>query len=133
MSAQEFLIQVLSNDSIQFFPRNTNSNFRVQLPSPLNLSSSSEWDVALSSIQFPSKCEVSSFLQTSEFWLTIEETDDENKATYRLDFFEAKHIRSAEDLISYMNKEMKKIMGTDFTLSLTADGKTSISLKRPTK
>ena len=51
-AAKEFTIDLISNASMEIFGENTMANFRNQLAQPLMLEG--EWQVALSSISFPS-------------------------------------------------------------------------------
>ena len=50
--AKEFTIDLISNASMEVFGENTMAKFRNQLSQPLILDA--EWQVALSSISFPS-------------------------------------------------------------------------------
>ena len=51
-AAKEFTIELISNESMEIFSENTMANFCNHLAQPLMLEG--EWQVALSSISFPS-------------------------------------------------------------------------------
>ena len=51
MMRRQFYMTLPSNSSMDLFPSNTLSNFKVKLPEMVNLSG--EWEVGLSSITFP--------------------------------------------------------------------------------
>lgn len=69
-SSGSFQVRLCSNDSLDLFPQNTSSNFRVQLPRELSLDGNN-WEVALSSLHYPSEIDPISFLPPQHFWIKV--------------------------------------------------------------
>ena len=53
MESKDFYLTLPSNSSLQHFPDNTLSSFKVLLPRRINLSSDFDWEIGLSEIQYP--------------------------------------------------------------------------------
>lgn len=53
MENKDFYMTLPSNSSLQHFPANTLSSFKVLLPRRINLSSEYDWEMGLSEIQYP--------------------------------------------------------------------------------
>ena len=69
-SSGSFQVRLSSQDSSNIFPENTSSNFRVQLPRELMLDRNN-WEVALTTFNYPAKIDHTVFLTPKDFWLRI--------------------------------------------------------------
>jgi len=71
MSSQSFILRLSSKDSTDIYTDNTASNFRIQLPRLMMLTGN-RWEVALSTINFPSRISIGDYLSHLDLWIEIE-------------------------------------------------------------
>lgn len=71
MISSAFILRLSSADSNNIYPDNTATNFRIQLPRLLSLHGPN-WQVALSSIIYPSQISIVDYLSQQDLWMTFE-------------------------------------------------------------
>jgi hypothetical protein len=70
MSSSSFLLRLSSSDSTNIYTDNTAESFRIQLPRLTSLTGQN-WQVALSSIIYPSQISVKDYLADQELWIEL--------------------------------------------------------------
>jgi hypothetical protein len=68
MSTSSFILRLSSADSTDIYPENTASSFRIQLPKIISLNGHN-WQVALSTILYPSEISLSDYLSHQDVWI----------------------------------------------------------------
>ena len=124
MSGTHFYITLPSNASLDIFPDNKTTSYRVKLPHTINLNG--EWEVGLYSISYPNT------------WYTLRDINTDTHIYYKdkegfysvvkLDYG---HYERIQDLIKNINSALTKYAGKgNVTLSLNAlTGKVKVQLK----
>ena len=124
MSGAHFYITLPSNASLDVFPDNKTTSYRVKLPHTINLNG--EWEVGLYSISYPNT------------WYTLRDINKDTHIYYKdkngfysvvkLDYG---HYERIQDLIKNINSALTKYAGKgNVTLSLNAlTGKVKVQLK----
>ena len=123
MSGTHFYITLPSNASLDIFPDNKTTSYRVKLPHTINLNG--EWEVGLYSISYPNT------------WYTLQNLDKDThlitKTTgiWGTAIVDYGHYETIQDLIKDVNKALAKYAGNgNIVLSLNAlTGKVKVQLK----
>ena len=124
MSGAHFYITLPSNASLDIFPDNKTTSYRVKLPHTINLNG--EWEVGLYSISYPNT------------WYTLRDINKDTHIYYKdKDGFYSVidlnygHYETIQDLIKNVNSALAKYAGKgNVVLSLnTLTGKVKVQLK----
>ena len=124
MSGTHFYITLPSNASLDIFPDNKTTSYRVKLPHTINLNG--EWEVGLYSISYPNT------------WYTLRDNNKDTRIYYKdKDGFYSVidlnygHYETIQDLIKNINNALTKYAGKgNVLLSLNAlTGKVKVQLK----
>jgi len=71
MTTESLILRLSSRDSTDIYPENTPASFRIQLPRLMSLTGQN-WQVALSSIIYPSQIVIADYLSTLDLWIEID-------------------------------------------------------------
>lgn len=107
-----FSMRVTSHDSIKMYNANTASDFRLNLVHPIELSYG-QWEVALSSIHYPSDFDILDFVE-DDIWFHIYSRErDLGVISFSKNDVEMRQIvQSRDKLVNFINENMKKMGGT---------------------
>jgi hypothetical protein len=105
MAGNYFPLQLTSSDSNSLFANNTNSNFKILLPFPL-MKQNKSYQVALSSIFFPSRMDMQKILD-EDFY--IEFTSPSRVKWWRINFLEMPDY-SLTTIAQRINDEIPKLL-----------------------
>lgn len=110
MESGQFYVTLPSNSSITFFPNNTLSDYKVKLPSHVNLDGT--WEVGLASITFP------------HTWFTIGNEDrrfyfDDGSGAFNVALLPLGYYNSISEVIQALNKTITNegVKGMSFQLN----------------
>lgn len=128
-----FLMRLNSNDSKNIFPENTAGHFRAQLPHAVELDGVN-WEVALMSINFPSKISPKTYFKSKDFWfeITIPPTSDVEMGEQVRITVEEDNIKTLENLVTVINEKIVNSIGANI-FSLFIDTATNIIKFQATK
>jgi hypothetical protein len=107
MPLTSFILRLNSSDSDDIFQDNSCSNFRIQLEKPIDLSKA-HWEVALTSIIFPSQIDMKDMLTKENFWIEFISCNswDVNRRVY----FDKENIRDLKTLKEAINRKAKEVL-----------------------
>ena len=110
MSGSAFILRVSSRDSNNIYPENTAANFRTQLPKLMSLTGQN-WQVALSSIIYPSQILLPDYLSKQDLWIRFEKQDaDQGEFIFRYELnLKNERILTYEDLVYAINTNSYRI------------------------
>ena len=102
MSGKHFYLTLLSNSSLNVFPDNKTTSYRVKLPQAINLNGDQE--VGLYSISFPNT------------WYTLQNHENhiycsEDGFIFQTAFVDYGYYGTMDDLLKSVNVPLKKIQG----------------------
>jgi hypothetical protein len=115
-SSSSFQVRLSSSDSLDIFPQNTAANFRVLLPRELSLLGN-QWEVALSTIHYPSNIDPSPFLSPQDFWIRLEFASELVQWKPSLITFEPAEVVSGEAICKAITDKVHRLYGEDVLMA----------------
>jgi len=122
MSGTHFYLTLPSNASLNIFPNNKTTSYRVKLPQTINLEGS--WEAGLYSISYPNT------------WYTLQHGSDTHiyytnrSGLYMAAKIDYGYYHSVQDLIKAMNKVLAKHISDNIKLTYNSvSGKVTVQLK----
>lgn len=103
-----FSMRVGSNDSLEMYPSNNSSNFRINLARPIELPQGQHWEVALSSVHYPGHFSVADFVKDNIWFLAMKIGGGGVSGILA---FSKETLEVRADVIDRIHKEMQKLGG----------------------
>ena len=112
MTSESLILRISSRDSTDIYPENTPASFRIQLPRLMSLRGQN-WQVALSSIIYPSQILIPNYLATLDLWIEIDLQDQLTRWTKRQTMnLNENRIATYQDLQTRINEKSLRRAGT---------------------
>lgn len=127
-----FYATLPSNACLDFYPKNKQSSFKIELPQTVYLSK--PYEVALAEIQYPVSWKT--FGHPKNYTILIQHHDDEGRLDYRQQIFiPSTYYQSIGELLRALNKNLKtyfEIKGTNHRVEFVENSlEQKVSLKAP--
>ena len=125
MSGTHFYLTLPSNASLDVFPDNKTTEYRVKLPQPVELDGS--WEVGLYSISYPNTWYTLRDINVDTHFYYVEGTGWPSVATVKYG-----HYETMQDFVKNMNAALELEIGNSTTIYLTYStlaGKVTVHLK----